>query len=58
MLTAFKDMIDQENTKISLEDFSLAIYYHITENQISAAKDITQKAIQKYSDNDALYGYL
>lgn len=57
MLKMFKSIIEEEENT-TVEDISLAIYYHIINDDITFAKDLSIKSIEKYPEEDLFYAYL
>jgi hypothetical protein len=46
MLKMFKEIINKNTDEITSDDYELAIYYHILNNKLSDAKEITKKALK------------
>lgn len=58
ILSIFSQMIQYNSDELTPDDYSLAIFYHIINDQIETAKDFTQQAIKNFENNETFYGYL
>lgn len=57
-LNSFEDLITTETDKIEIEDFNLAIYFHIINKKLEIAKKITDIWIEKFEDKSLFFAYL
>lgn len=57
MLWVFQEMVRDNINEISVEDMSLAIFYHILNEQIEKANIFTSFALKKFPDSEVFYGY-
>ena len=58
MLNIFKKIIDENKDEIDANDYELAIYYHILNNKLEWAKEITNKALKEYPNSEIFNGYM
>jgi hypothetical protein len=57
MLNIFKELIDSNSVNLNLNDYNLAIYYHIINDDLESALKYSEIAKAKYSDSELFYGY-
>ncbi|MDD2907656.1 MAG: hypothetical protein PHH98_03365 [Candidatus Gracilibacteria bacterium] len=57
MLSTFKDLIDSKDEKLNINDYNLAIYYNILNNELATALKYSEIAKLKYPDSELFYGY-
>jgi hypothetical protein len=55
MLSIFEEIINENSEEVDETDYELAIYYHILNNKLKTAEDITAKALIKYPNNEVFY---
>lgn len=58
MLKEFDELLNINSEKINENDYSLAIYYNIVENNNQKAKNYIQRAIRKFKESEIFYWYL
>ena len=58
MLGIFKKIIDENYDEINEDDYELAIYYHILNNELDWAKEITSKAIERFPNSEVFNWYM
>lgn len=58
MLKSFEDLIENEKENLNIEDFNLAIYFHIINKKYEVAKIISKYWIDVFEDNAIFYWYL
>ncbi len=58
MLSIFEEIINENSEEVDETDYELAIYYHILNNKLKTAEDITAKALIKYPNNEVFYWYM
>jgi hypothetical protein len=54
MLGIFKTIIKDNLDELSINDFSLAIYYHIINDEIIDAKNFAKIALEKFPESEIL----
>lgn len=57
MLERFKNLIENGGESININDYNLAIYYQILNQDFELAKSYSNKAIQKFPDSEIFYWY-
>ncbi|MDF1682803.1 MAG: hypothetical protein P1U46_03695 [Patescibacteria group bacterium] len=55
MLERFKNLIEIDDDSININDYNLAIYYQILNQDFELAKSYSNKAIQKFPDSEIFY---
>jgi len=58
MLSSLNELIKNEKEVLELEDFNLAIYFHIINKKYDIAKQIANKWIEDFEENAIFYWYL
>lgn len=58
MLEVFKNIVNNYPDEINEDDYSLAIYYHILNNEIEEAKKISKKALEKFPESYTFNWYM
>lgn len=58
MLGIFKKIIDENYDEINEDDYELAIYYHILNDELEWAKEITSKAITRFPNSEVFNWYM
>lgn len=57
MLWIFQEMVRDNINELTVQDMSLAIFYHILNDKIEKANIFTTFALKKFPDNEVFYGY-
>lgn len=57
MLKAFQDLIDSNNKNLNINDYNLAIYFHIINWDLETALKYSNIAKNKYSNSELFYWY-
>lgn len=57
MLEVMKTIINDYKDEVSVNDFNIAIYYHIVNDEIDTAKEFAELALEKFSDSPILNWY-
>lgn len=57
MLSTFKELIESKDKNLNINDYNLAIYYHILNNDLETALKYSDIAKLKYKDSELFYGY-
>jgi len=57
MLATFKELIDSKDKELNINDYNLAIYYHILNNDLETALKYSDIAKLKYKESELFYGY-
>ncbi len=57
MLSTFKELIDSKDKELNINDYNLAIYYHIINDDFETALKYSDIAKLKYKDSELFYGY-
>lgn len=57
MLRTFKELIESNSKNLILNDYNLAIYYHILNNDLETAKKFALSWIEKFKDSELFYTY-
>ena len=57
MLGVFQEIIRDNINEVTVEDMSLAIFYHILDNQNDKANIFTTFALKKFPENEVFYWY-
>jgi len=57
MLDTFKELIDSKDKNLWINDYNLAIYYHILNNDLDTALKYSDIAKMKYSESELFYWY-
>ncbi|MFC1797868.1 hypothetical protein ACFLY2_01595 [Patescibacteria group bacterium] len=52
MLESFKVIINENKEEITIDDYSLAIYYNIVNEKMDDAKNYTKEALEKYPESE------
>jgi len=58
MLKMFEQIIEENSDEITENDYELAIYYHILNNKLDWAKEITKKALAKFPNSEIYNWYM
>jgi tetratricopeptide (TPR) repeat protein len=57
MLINFKDLIHTDSKDLNVNDYNLAIYYHISGEDLKTALDYSEKAKKLFPNSELFYGY-
>jgi len=57
MLSTFKELIESKDKNLNINDYNLAIYYHILNDDLETALKYSDIAKLKYKDSELFYGY-
>ena len=57
MLEEFQTILIDTADEATLNDYNLAIYYHILNEKMSEAKEFSKQAMEKYPDSEIFYWY-
>lgn len=57
MLWIFQEMIRDNIEEVTVQDMSLAIFYHILDNKNDKARIFTSFALKKFPESEVFYGY-
>lgn len=57
MLWIFQEMVRDNINDLTVQDMSLAIFYHILNNEIDKAEIFTTFALKKFPENEVFYWY-
>ncbi|MBT3728781.1 hypothetical protein HOF65_05650 [bacterium] len=52
MLEVFKEILTEDSEDLTANDFNLAIYYHIVNEDIKNAKIFTRRALEIYPESE------
>jgi len=55
MLSAFKELIDSKDKDLNINDYNLAIYYHILKDDLKTALKYSELAKIKFKDSELFY---
>lgn len=58
MLRTFKTIIKNNKEELTVNDYSLAIYYHIVSNKTADAKNFTKLGLKKFPESEILNWYM
>lgn len=58
ILEIFDKMVNEYKDEMSIDDFNLAIYYNIINENLKKAKEYTQIALNKYTETEIFYWYM
>jgi len=58
MLRTFKIIMKNNKEEITVNDYSLAIYYHLINDKIKDAKNFTKLGLKKFSESEILNWYM
>lgn len=57
MLNIFKDLIKSESKNLNINDYNLAIYYHIINNDLKTAETFSKIGKEKFRESELFYWY-
>ncbi|NVP17531.1 hypothetical protein HUU51_02320 [Candidatus Gracilibacteria bacterium] len=57
MLETFKELIDSKDKNLTINDYNLAVYYHILNDDLENALKYSDLGKAKYSESELFYGY-
>lgn len=57
MLDTFKELIDSKDKKLNINDYNLAIYYHIANDDLETWKKYSLEWIQAFPNSELFYAY-
>jgi len=57
MLSVFKELIDSNSKDLNLNDYNLAIYYHIINDDLEIAEKYSEIAKKKFTNSELFYWY-
>lgn len=57
MLKTFEELMNSKDNKLTINDYNLAIYYNIINDNFDIAKKYSLEWIQKFPDSDLFYAY-
>jgi len=57
MLNVLKDIYKYNKKDLSIDDLSMAIYYHILNSQIKEAKEFSEYGITTFPKSEVFYAY-
>jgi hypothetical protein len=55
MLSTFKELIDSKDKNLNINDFNLAVYYHILNDDLETALKYSELAKKKYNESEIFY---
>jgi len=58
MLSSFKELIDSKDKNLNINDYNLAVYYHILNDDLETALKYSDIAKLKYKDREIFYWYI
>jgi len=58
MLTVFKTIINEHELEITQDDFSIAIYYNIVNEEMNDAKIFAKKALKRFPESEIFNWYM
>lgn len=58
MLESFQTIINENKSELKIDDYDLAIYYHIVNEKVEDAKKITIEWLEKFPDSEVFNWYM
>lgn len=58
MLQAFDELLATKSAKLTIDDYSLAIYYNILNDDLEKAKKYSREAISRFNNTEIFHWYL
>jgi hypothetical protein len=58
MLEIFDKITTEHQEGMDIDDFNLAIYYNIINDNLKKAKEYSEIALNKFPESEVFYGYM